>query len=168
RAAAPDRRWSSGDRAMRTDRTREGSLELPPPPDSGGSRTTTNIFILALALPPFVSRKESPTMGALFGAVLALALGASVASPAAAEQGGATPLRSTVAQIAARVAADLAPTIKDPVVFVAPLRSDEPVTRGNELAGRLVTLVAGAFGPGASASAEPVTLATAQTLARKA
>jgi hypothetical protein len=101
-------------------------------------------------------------------ALLALALCVSVVVPANAEQAGMAPLRSTMAQIAARVAADLAPTIKDPVVFVAPLRSDEPVTRGGELAARLVALVSGAFGPGASASAEPVTLATAQTLARKA
>jgi hypothetical protein len=105
-------------------------------------------------------------MKSSFFAMLALAIGVLVVAPASAEQ-GAPPLRSTMAQIAARVATELS-AVKEPAVFVAPLRSDEPVTRGNELAARLVTLVAGAFGPGASASADPVTLATAQTLARKA
>jgi hypothetical protein len=99
--------------------------------------------------------------------IVVLALAFLVAAPAGAEQGGGPPLRSTMAQIATRVATDLA-TAKDPAIFIAPLRSDEPITRGNDLANKLVTLVAGAFGPGASVSVEPVTLATALTLARKA
>jgi hypothetical protein len=98
---------------------------------------------------------------------MGLALSVLVVASASAEQGAPAPIRSTMAQIAARVATDLA-AVKDPAVFIAPLRADEPVTRGAELAGRLVTLVANAFGPGASASPEPVTLATAQGLARKA
>ena len=50
-------------------------------------------------------------------------------------------------------------------VFVGPLRSDEPAPRGAELAGKLAGWLAGALGGGASARAEPVSLATAQAIA---
>jgi hypothetical protein len=64
--------------------------------------------------------------------------GSAVARPSHADQGGAIPasanagaaLRSTMTLIAGRVAADLGSTVKDPAVFVAQVRSDEPAPRG--------------------------------------
>jgi hypothetical protein len=91
------------------------------------------------------------------------------AAPTAAAPAASTPvLRSSLSQIAARLAADIGPTLKGAVVFAAPLRSDEPAPRGAELTGKLVALVAGAMGGGTSPSSEQVPLATAQTLARNA
>jgi hypothetical protein len=66
------------------------------------------------------------------------------------------------------VASDLAPSAKEAVVFVAPVRSDEPAPRGADLASKLAAMIAGALGPGSSARAEPVPLATAQATARGA
>jgi hypothetical protein len=88
--------------------------------------------------------------------------GAPAPAPQAPAPGSAT------SQIAGRLASDLAPSAKEAVVFVAPLRSDEPAPRGAELASKLAAMIAGALGPGASARAEPVPLATAQAMAREA
>jgi len=73
-----------------------------------------------------------------------------------------------MAQIATGLAADLGANPKDPLVFVGPVRSDEPAPRGNALAAKLAVLVASSLGPSASARPEPVAMATAQTLAHKA
>ena len=72
---------------------------------------------------------------------------------------------SATAQLAGRLAADLAVAAKEAVVFVGPIRSDEPAPRGVELAGKLAGWLAGALGGGASARAESVSLATAQAIA---
>jgi hypothetical protein len=74
---------------------------------------------------------------------------------------------SATAQIASRVAGDLGASAKDSAIFVAPVRSDEPAPRGGELASKMVGLIAGALGGGASARSEPVPLSTAQALARR-
>src|SRR5690242_19573096 len=72
---------------------------------------------------------------------------------------------SALAQIAGRIAEGLGPSAKQAIVFVAPLRADEPAPRGGELAGKLAALVAGALG--SAHRAEPVPFSTAQTLAHR-
>ncbi len=100
-------------------------------------------------------------------AVFAVVCGdASAAEPGRTAQ--ASPLLSTLAQVAARVASELGPSVKEPAVFVGPVRSDETVVRAAELASRIGGLVTGALGPGSSTRSEPVALSTAQALTRKA
>jgi len=69
-------------------------------------------------------------------------------------------------QIAARLAADLGADTKPAIVCTAPLRSDESAPRGAELAGKVAALVAGKLG--SAFRAEPIALASAQAVARKA
>jgi len=121
-----------------------------------------------------VSQKKRANPSIAFLALVLLA--SAVAQPSGADPGpaprapanAAAALRSTMTLIAGRVAADLGSTAKDPAVFVAQLRSDEPAPRGAELASKLGALVAGALGTGASARPEPVALATAQAMTRGA
>ncbi len=75
---------------------------------------------------------------------------------------------SATGQVMGRLATDLTSAAKDAVVFVAPLRTDEPAPRGTELGSKLAAVLAGALGPGASARPETVPLSTAQALARSA
>ncbi|HEX9295648.1 MAG TPA: hypothetical protein VF881_07430 [Polyangiaceae bacterium] len=76
--------------------------------------------------------------------------------------------QSAMAQVTRSVLADVSANAKGAVVFVGPLKSDEPAPRGTELTSKLAALVASGLGPGASARSEPVPLSTAQALARKA
>jgi hypothetical protein len=103
---------------------------------------------------------------ALLGAIASVPGARAFAAPTAAAP-APTPTSAT-SQVASRLASDLAPAAKEAVVFVAPLRSDEPAPRGAELASKLAAMIAGALGPGTSARAEPVPLATAQATAKGA
>ena len=71
-------------------------------------------------------------------------------------------------QVSSRIATDLAAAAQDAVVFLAPLRSDEPAPRGGELIAKLGGLVAGGLGARASSRPLPVSLAAAHTQARPA
>ncbi len=75
---------------------------------------------------------------------------------------------SALARLADRIASELREPAANVPAFVGPLRSDEPAPRGAELALRMGSLLAGTMGLPTSAQAEPVTLATAHALARKA
>lgn len=67
-----------------------------------------------------------------------------------------------------RLAGDLRGPASGVPVFVGALRSDEPTPHGQELALRIGALVGGSVGGAATAQTEPLTLATAHALARKA
>src|SRR5260370_9986233 len=90
-------------------------------------------------------------------AVFAVVCGdASAAEPGRTAQ--ASPLLSTLAQVAARVASELGPSVKEPAVFVGPVRSDETVVRAAELASRIAGLLPRALGPRADTASHPVPL----------
>jgi hypothetical protein len=110
-----------------------------------------------------------------FSWIIALLACASTALPAIRASGAppapvqvASGSSSATAQVTSRLASDLTMAAKEAVVFVAPVRSDEPAPRGGELAGKLASMLAGALGSGASARQETVPLATAQALAHGA
>lgn len=88
--------------------------------------------------------------------VLCAVLGASSAVRAAAVMG------TSQALVAA-----LSSTPSDTLVVVAPLRSDVPATKGDELALRVGRLVAGQLMPGATAHGQPLSLAVARSIGRK-
>jgi hypothetical protein len=71
----------------------------------------------------------------------------------------------TVAQEAAQA---LGQTPSSSVVVAAPLVSDQPAPRGEELALRIAALVAGKLGAGARANPQPAQLATARAIAGRA
>jgi hypothetical protein len=79
--------------------------------------------------------------------------------------GTAPAFGSTLTQIVAALAADLGVDTK-PMVCAAALRSDEPAPRGAELAGKLAVLLAGKVG--GAGKPEPLSLAAAETAARRA
>jgi hypothetical protein len=79
----------------------------------------------------------------------------------------AAPPVPAMAHVAARTAEALGPR-PGAAVFVAPLVSDEPAPRGAALAARIASLVGGALGERTRVSAEPASLAAAQSGARKA
>src|SRR4051812_25126140 len=54
------------------------------------------------------------------------------------------------------------------VVVASPLSSDQPVTKGEELASRVAQLVAASLGGTARANAQPATLGAARAIAQKA
>jgi hypothetical protein len=110
-------------------------------------------------------RRAAPPLAAaaLFGASALFAIVRTAAAPAATTVRAAS--SSATGLIVGHLASDLGLASKDADVFVAPLRTDEPAPRGNELAGRLGALLAGALG-GAAAHPDPVLLATAQAEAK--
>jgi len=129
------------------------------------------------------------TFGLAFGAVLALVPRATSALPpstpaakssaaSASASGRAAPaasalppsamlLASTMSQIATRLATDVGSATNRSVVCTAPLRSDEPAPRGNELATKMASLIAGKLASSV-AKPEPIALAAAQAVARRA
>ena len=113
-------------------------------------------------------------MARLRATVLGFAVAAASAAPpghvAFAETAKAAPQprSSAIVEVTTRVAADLAASAKDAVVFAGPLQSDEGAPRATELVAKLGALVAGALGPGTISRPEPVALSVAQSLGRKA
>src|SRR5204863_3600513 len=109
-------------------------------------------------------RAGDRTMRALFRAHLvcvavsaATALAGGFAAPSRAAPSAATVpaslpvLRSSIAQIAARLASDVGPAVKDALVVAAPLRSDEAAPPGPALLAKVDAAEPGAIGPGATA-----------------
>ena len=107
----------------------------------------------------------------------ALVLAASIASHEGRAQTGpltasptASPIMpiSAVATVAARLVTEIGPSAKGAVIFVAPVRADEPAPRADDLGSKLAALVARGLGGEATVRPERASLATASTLARKA
>lgn len=119
----------------------------------------------------------SGTARASGSAVFATLVVLLILTPRPASAGGAL---EAVTQGAAASVAPLAPVTSTPganvlgptpgasVVVAAPLASDDPAPRGEELALRVAALIAGRLGTGARAEAQTAQLATARALAGRA
>lgn len=89
-----------------------------------------------------------------------------LASVAAAQP--SSPARaSALATVASRLASELSSAPAGTLIVPAPLKSDEPAPRGDELAIRLSSVLSGAVGNGSSTVSQPLSLSAARSAGRR-